>query len=456
MTLTNIISAIGNTSSIYPLILRDCGVEAPLKVYLTYQENKEDKDVAFLATRERLLDEYATSAVWLGGIPFVEAIVNKYIKSRGLNPDVSLKLFKETDCQGIDFNIKAFEEKLSRGVFSGDEAKEVRAAIADMKKVKLNKVGYEKLLSAKFIGATTIPVAMMGFVIPKLIFGLTAKTKAAQKAREEQMNKCSNKIFISPLKSDTFTSFDLKKSQNPSFTGGFSSTVAGFTTYQKMAAIDGGYALGRIATARKKNEMVDITFKMLGMMFLNFVAPKFIEKFLDGAASKALNLDVKLDPLMLADKDFISKIADKTLKLPEKNDGASLLKFIDENPKSLFTKYAAKFGKVKLLKSGVRDPRAFVDVSELAKFKNSIDEFSKKALSNASNSANSKDITAQVQKFAKKAKAVKSLNIITNVALSSFLLAYCLPKVQYVFREWYTGSKLEPGILDDDKNKKAV
>ena len=44
MSFTNIISAIGNTSSVYPLILRDCGVEIPSKVYLTYQENKEDKN----------------------------------------------------------------------------------------------------------------------------------------------------------------------------------------------------------------------------------------------------------------------------------------------------------------------------------------------------------------------------------------------------------------------------
>ena len=97
----------------------------------------------------------------------------------------------------------------------------------------------------------------------------------------------------------------MKNSKNPAFTGNFSSTVANFTTYEKMAAIDGGYAIGRVATSRKKNEAVDIGFKMLGMMFLNFVAPKYIEKILDSAANKALNLDVKLDPLMLEDKELL-------------------------------------------------------------------------------------------------------------------------------------------------------
>lgn len=456
MTVTKIISAIGNNSSVYPLILRDCGVEIPSKVYLTYQENKDDKDIAFLATRERVIDEYATSAVWLGGIPLVEKLVNKFvIEKKGFNPNVNLKLFKESDAQGIDYNIKFFQDKLAKGDYKDAAAKEIASAIEDLKKVKGNKGAYEKLLSAKFLSATLIPIALMGFVIPKAVFALTAKTKAAKKAKAEQQAALSNPTSsknpqFTALKSDTFSSMKFDAGKKPSFTGNFSSTVANFTTYQKMATIDGGYAVGRVATSRKKNEAVDIGFKMLGMMFLNFVAPKYIEKILDSAANKALNLDVKLDPIMLEDKDLLKMISDKKLaeNLPSSNDGKSLLKFIDENPDSIFTKYAAKFEKVTLLKSGARDPRAYVNIEELAKFKKSLEEFSEKALSTAGKDADAKTIAENVQKFAKKAKVVKSLNILTNVGLSSFLLAYCLPKVQYAFREWYTGSKLEPGIVE--------
>ena len=50
MTLTNIISAIGNNNSIYPLLVRDCGIEIPTKVILTKKQNKNDKDVQKLAT----------------------------------------------------------------------------------------------------------------------------------------------------------------------------------------------------------------------------------------------------------------------------------------------------------------------------------------------------------------------------------------------------------------------
>lgn len=429
MSITNIISAIGNNSSIYPLIVRDCGIEAPSKVYLTYQENKNDKDVAFLATRERLIDEYATSIVWLGGIPLVEKLVNKFIiEKKGFNPNVNLKLFQNSDCQGIDYNIKKFEGKVSKEI------------IDDLKKVRDNKGIYEKLLSTKFLAATAIPIAIMGFILPKMIFALTAKTKAAQakqNSQEKELPLTQPTSFTSSIKSDVFDKMSLKNKKQTSFTGNFSSTVANFTTYQKMATIDGGYAVGRVATSRKKNEAVDIAFKMSGMMFLNFVMPKYIEKFLDWTTGKALDLNVKLDPLMLEDKEFLNEI--KTgLNIPKGTSGKALLDFIDENPTSVFTKYAAKFEKVKLLPNGIRDPRAYVDIEELKKFKNSIEEFAKKAIQ-----------SSDIEKFAQKAKVVKSVNILTNVGLSSFLLAYCLPKVQYAFREWYTGSKLEPGIVDD-------
>ena len=45
MSFTSIISAIGNNSSIYPLLVRDCGIEVPTKVYLTYKENENDKEI---------------------------------------------------------------------------------------------------------------------------------------------------------------------------------------------------------------------------------------------------------------------------------------------------------------------------------------------------------------------------------------------------------------------------
>ena len=157
MSIPSIISAIGNNSSVYPLIVRDCGIEVPTKIVLTYNQNKdESKKVAYLAARERFLDEYSSSAVWLGGIPLVGWIADKYIKSKGLNPKVNLNLFKEeAGVQGIEYNIKKFKDIAPN-------------AVKDLLKAKENKKLYEKLLAGKFVLSTGIPILFMGFILPKI------------------------------------------------------------------------------------------------------------------------------------------------------------------------------------------------------------------------------------------------------------------------------------------------
>lgn len=424
MTISNIISAIGNNSSVYPLIVRDCGIEVPTKIALTYNQNKkESKGIAYLAARERFLDEYATSAVWLGGIPFVGWIANKYIKARGLNPDVNLKLFKEEQgIQGIDYNIKKFKD------LAPD-------AVKDLVKAKENKKLFEKLLAGKFIASTTIPILFMGFILPKLIFASSAKK--IQNLREKEAQSLKNNAQVSFLQKDKFY-----KSKDVNFTGSWITKAANFSAQDKMAVTDGGYAVGRVATARNKNERYDLSFKMAGMMFLNFVAPKWIEKGLNKISGTSL------DPIMLADKDFMTQIKERKLQLPKSDSAKDLLDFVDniQNKDTYFIKYAKKFEKIKMLENGIRDPREYVDLKKLGNFRNDIDLFSQKLLK-----------SENVDSYIKKAKFAKSANIITNVALSSFLLAYVLPKAQFAFRKLVTGSDLEPGLAPAEKivDKKA-
>ena len=174
MTITNIISAIGNNSSIYPLLVRDCFIEAPSKILISRKENmKESREIANDATRERFIDEYVTSAIWLGGIPATEAVMDKFITKKGYNPNVNLNLFKADKTrgkkfQGIEYNIKKFGSMAQ---------KDVQEAVADLLKVKNNKSGFEKLLTKKFAAATIIPTAIMGFILPPLNFALTRKLR---------------------------------------------------------------------------------------------------------------------------------------------------------------------------------------------------------------------------------------------------------------------------------------
>lgn len=415
MSLTTIISAIGNTNKQYPLIVRDCGIEVPTKIVLTYNQNKEESpEVAKLAARERFLDEYAVSAVWLGGIPLVDRAVNYFIRKKGYNPDVNLKLFKESEAQGINLNIKNFEGKVSKTV------------IDDLKKVKNNKAVFEKMLALKFGLSTTIPMLFMGFILPKLIFassGRKIEKLRAQKLKKQQKTQS----FDNPM--------DYIKNGKISFKGNAISQIANFSTVDKMAVTDGGYAIGRVATARNKNEAIDVGFKMAGMLFLNFVAPPYLAKFLDKATYKLSGLNVALDPIILDDKKFREAIKTKTLELPKNNTEKEIISFLDTKPQSLFSKYAKQFCDVKYLKNDIRDPRAWVNIKKLVQMKEEMENFAKNAIK-------SNDIAA----FAQKAKWAKSFNILTNIGLSSALLAFALPKAQFAFRKFITGSDLEPGL----------
>lgn len=400
MSLVNIISAIGNNASVYPLLVRDCGIEIPSKVGMTYVQNlKDSKQMANNALRERLIDEYGTSAIWLGGIPLMDCLCNKGIKKLGFNPNINPSLFKESDKQGLKLNIERFKN------LAPNEVKE-------LENVLKNKSKYEKLLAGKFVLSTAIPVFLMGYCLPKMNFALTEKLRKKQ----NNVNKPSEKAT----------------SGNIAFKGNAVSALANMSTVNKMAVTDGGLTVGRVATARNKYEKLEMGFKMAGMMFLNFVAPWWIAKFFDGVSGKLFNTNVNLDPKILNDNEFLNSIKNKTLELPKEN----IIEFLDKNPDSKFSKLAEKFCGVKYLKNRIRDPREFVDENKIAKFKNEIEKFAKQANS-----------TGDVNQFAKKALKVKSGNILANVALSSLLLAVGLPKLTFILRKKVTGSDAEPGLV---------
>lgn len=414
MSFINVISAIGNNNSLYPLLVRDCGIEIPTKVAMTYNQNKSDKYIAKLAVRERLTDEYSVSAVWLGGGLSIGWCADKIIRKFGFNPDISTKLFKEEAFQGLEYNINKFRDK----------APEV---VAELEKAKNNMGKYKNLLAAKFLAQTVIPIALMGWVIPKLVFAWTAKTKAL---REQAIMQ------------DKFESENKENVEKaPAFKG--LGSLAELSNVQKLFITDAGYAVGRVATARKRNEAYDIAVKMLGMMYLNFIFPKQLEKLLNSASAELLKTNLDLDIKMLADKKFLELIKNGTFELPKSDKAKDLIEFIDSKPLAKFTEYANKYGKVKMLNEKIRDPRAYVDFEALGKFRNSIENFGKMA-----KNAEGADIIQKVENYARKACGVKAATIIMNVLITSGLLAIGLPKFQFLMRELITGSKLEPGIVD--------
>lgn len=420
MSLVNIISAIGNNSSIYPLIVRDCGIEVPSKVAMTYSQNlKDSKQMAYNATRERLIDEYGTSLVWLGGIPAVGSICDWGIKKLGYDPKVNVSLLKENSKQGLKYNIDKFKE------IAPDEAK-------TMEKVLKNKSTYQKLLAGKFVLSTALPVAVMGYFLPKFNFALTDKLRKKQEAMKPLYNELESELTPSPRGRVGVGAYEPQT--NPAFKG-ISATLANMSTVHKMALTDGGLTVGRVGTSRNKYEALENGFKMSMMMFLNFVAPIWFAKCFDKLSNRIFKTNVNLDPNLLNDKDFLAEIKSNKLELPKED----VIEFLDKNPNSKFAKLSEKYCGVKYLKNRVRDPRAFVDENRIQNFQREIEKFAKQAVT-----------SGDVDKFAKKALVAKSANILANVALSSFLLAVALPKLTFILRKKVTGSEAEPGLMGRD------
>lgn len=420
MSLVNIISAIGNNSSIYPLIVRDCGIEVPSKVAMTYNQNlKDSKQMAYNATRERLIDEYGTSLVWLGGIPAVGSICDWGIKKLGYDPKVNVSLLKENSKQGLKYNIDKFKE------VAPDEAKA-------MEKVLKNKSTFQKLLAGKFVLSTALPVAVMGYFLPKFNFALTDKLKKKQEAMKPLYNELESELTPSPRGRVGVGAYEPQT--NPAFKG-ISALLANMSTVHKMALTDGGLTVGRVGTSRNKYEALENGFKMSMMMLLNFVAPIWFAKGFDSLSNKLFKTNVNLDPNLLNDKTFLAEIKSDKLELPKED----VIEFLDKNPNSKFAKLSEKYCGVKYLKNRVRDPRAFVDESRVQSFQKEIEKFAKQAVT-----------SGDVDKFAKKALVAKSANILANVALSSFLLAVALPKLTFILRKKVTGSEAEPGLMGRD------
>lgn len=403
MSVVNIISAIGNNSSIYPLIVRDCGIEVPSKIAMTYNQNlKESKQMAYNATRERFIDEYGTSIVWLGGIPLMNKICDWGIKKMGFDPKINPNLLNENSKQGLKLNIAKFKN------LAPEEIK-------NMEKVLANKSTYQKLLAGKFVLSTAIPIAIMGYFLPKLNFALT------EKLQKKQDNA---KVIFDNLKVNN-------NDNKPAFKG-MSSTLSNMSTLQKMAITDGGLTIGRVSTARNKYEKLENGFKMTMMMFLNFIAPVWIAKGLDNLSGKIFNTNVNLDPKLLNDKEFLDLIKNNNLELPQ-ND---IINFLDTKSDTKFAKMTEKYCGVKYLKNRVRDPREYVDEKKVKNFQKEIENFAKQAKNNGN-----------IENFAKKALRVKSVNILANVGISSFLLAITLPKITFILRKKVTGSDAEPGLI---------
>ncbi len=439
MSLINAISAVGNNSSVYPLIVRDCCVEGPIKIAQNYNQTaKDSKRMAMHCAREKTIDEYATTAVWIGGVPVVEKIANKVIKKKNsLNGNVNIKLLEKdkngnfkNSLQNIELNIQKFKDKAPK-------------AVKDLMDVNANPEKYKKTSNKKFAAALIIPMAVMGYVIPKSNFALTnyLMDKDIKSGKLTPKKAKTEKTPFMPVNNDFKALNSVKNRKSNTSFKGLGSTIATLSHTQKMAATDIGLTAGRVGTARGKNEKIEKLYYSAGMLLFNFVTPDYIDKGLGKITESMFGVNTNLDPKIMADKRFLATVKSNKLELPQEE--AQVLDFIDNNPKSMLSKYAKKNKIVDYLDNGVRDPRKFIDTKKLYSLSENMKEFSNKA-------QNSKE---GVAKYANKAIKAKSFNIAANLAISCTLLAVALPQSMFLLRKMISGTTTDPGLIAAQKEE---
>ena len=72
---------------------------------------------------------------------------------------------------------------------------------------------------------------------------------------------------------------------------------------------------------------------------------------------------------------------------------------------------------------------------------------------NNSDMTEAKNSKLGIRKYANKAIKAKSFNIITNVAISSMLLAIALPQAQFVLRKIISGTNVDPGLIASNQKE---
>lgn len=454
MNVSSIISAIGNNSSVTPILVKD-GIEITSKVSLANQQgSKVSKKQGMYEAREMAIDEIGATAIWFTAPIIIKKAFNNITKNK-------LKL-ENTDVLNTD-------SKLLNGKHYQTLDKNIAHAGDKFAKSDVAKVGQKKLGNL-MKGRTGLAVATtIG------LFGALAMVK--QKITEKNIDQAGapeglsfKGIMIKHMqnhakKYPTFSSFidiqkqnanpEAKKNNQPSFKG-----------LASQAAIDGGIGAIRVGTSRDSDEAKEYAFKAATFVLFNYLCGPIIEKGFN-AVGKALKMPIELDPKVLDDKKFTDSLVDASksekgkksflhFAKVDKNAKAfdqekKIIDFIDEELK---TAKVGKDGKFKAfnnptlevarksgiieIKQGKRAATKFIDTKAV----HSVNEH----LGSLVDAVSKKDGQKAMKGFMKKVKGAKYGAVLTNIALSAFIVGKVLPELQYAFREKVLGTVASPGV----------
>ncbi|MDD3149894.1 MAG: hypothetical protein PHV68_03590 [Candidatus Gastranaerophilales bacterium] len=437
---TKIFSSLASDSSLAGLATKDMVENVGRTVMEKKESSKVSEELGNYAAKEKCIEEFGTSALWLGGIPLLKKAFNSTVfKKAGLNANADYDLFEKQGIQSIENNVKKFAD-------SGKEIVKEAAKIAEKQDL------YKKLSKIRAVSTTGIAlVALFAFPVANHMY-----TKKNIVDTEERKEYNSN-IIHKP----TFTAFTNIVSK-PSFTGGsFLTWLA--NPLNNTQVLDLGISAGRVSSSRpitgaafpeKHAEAIEVGAKELGVVYFLYQGGKHIAKGLEKAFAKfgkpiALPFEVLADEKLskkLQDAIKPGKIQDEVLNFTKKGE-AEIINFIDDELKAgngefkNFTlKAAQKSGLIDVVE-GIRNPLKKINTDKIVELNKELGKFIE-----AGAEAGTKEITSD--NFVKNILNNKKAAVAINIASCCIALSYIIPKAQYSLRKALTGSHGSPGVAE--------
>ena len=436
---TKFISKMGdNSGSRVPLLVKDTTCNFLISSIYTKKGGEEDG-------KERLIEEFGTEAVWIGGIPFIKWLIDKTAyKIAGISPDFDVRKFSLKNADNIDFMKKCVKN-------SPEQLKQLDN-LAKNKKLALG------LYIGKFIASTAISL----YALRKIT---DLKQKTTQKKLEEKIlnDKQTTEVISTNIqtdlkKQDNFTDFkknhadhnsqhssqlNTKQGENPSFKG-VASVMQNFVFNPVMnnSILDFGLSAQRLEQARK-GELSEVFLKEALTIAFYYPLATPIQKGMENAFNKLFKKPVNLDYRIISDKNFKENIKNGTLAESIKKftalDDKQLTKTLFDSQDDAVVDLLKKTGALKTYKkTNELSALQKFDFKEIRGILDDIGDFVKKA-----------DLAPEgLDKFISSAKKCKCGSIFASLAITVGVIGILQPLSVFALRKLKGGSNKNPAIVE--------
>lgn len=336
-----IYSTLGNPNSLIPLGVKDVSSCLGMTAgsYVTGKEEGFD----------RLIDEFGTETLWLGGIPALKWIYDKTVfKAFGLDAKIDPRNLKDMD----------MFEKVKKYAPSEEIRKNLEKA-GEKKRL------FKNLAATKFFVSTLLAAgAYVGL------------TKLKQKYTDQKIRKNLIKEYQEEVKkkeAENQKNEEAKKTSQPSFKGlGKIVEEFAFSPVKNMYILDGFITTERLKDSRTPQEFAGYVIKEGSALLFLYYAGKKIQQFMENSAKKKHDKSITLDSRVLESEELKKVFHDGTIEKSIKDFDAAntsngnLYEFLHQNPENEVVKIAKKSDVLKTYgKTNKIDTRAFVDFDEV-------------------------------------------------------------------------------------------